>query len=69
VGPTFGRADSTVPTPFVLFPAAHGYRRRRYEGGGLRVTYDHPVSNEWGARAREQAQLRAILNEATVRAR
>ena len=35
--PTFGRADSTVSNPLVLFPAANGYRRRLYEGGAISV--------------------------------
>ena len=65
--PTFGRADSTVSNPFVLFPAANGYRRRLYEGRAFSVQYDHHASNEWGEHSREQEQLSAILNEATVR--
>jgi hypothetical protein len=65
--PAFGRADSTVSNPLVLFPAANGYRRRLYEGRAFSVQYDHHASNEWGEHSREQEQLSAILNEATVR--
>ena len=65
--PTFGRADSTVSNPLVLFPAANGYRRRLYEGRAFSVQFDHHASNEWGEHSREQEQLSAILNEATVR--
>ena len=65
--PAFGRADSTVSNPLVLFPAANGYRRRLYEGRAFSVQYDHHTSNEWGEHSREQEQLSAILNEATVR--
>ncbi|MBV5333567.1 hypothetical protein JZU54_08590, partial [bacterium] len=64
--PTFGRADSTVSKPFVLFPAANGYRRRLYEGRAFSVHYDHHASNEWDEHTREQEQLSAVLNEATV---
>ena len=56
-----------MPNPLVLFPAATGYRRRLYEGGAISVYYDHHASNEWGAHSREQEQLSAILNDATVR--
>jgi AraC family transcriptional regulator len=65
--PAFGRADSTVSNPLVLFPAANGYRRRLYEGRAFSVQYDHHANNEWGEHSREQEQLSAILNEATVR--
>lgn len=65
--PTFGRADSTVSNPLVLFPAANGYRRRLYEGEAISVYYDHHASNEWSEHTREQEQLSAILNDATVR--
>ena len=52
--PTFGRADSTVSNPLVLFRAANGYRRRLYEGRAFSVQYDHHASNEWGEHSREQ---------------
>ncbi len=65
--PSFRRADSTVSNPLVLFPAATGYRRRLYEGRAISVYYDHHASNEWSEHTREQEQLSAILNEATVR--
>ena len=64
--PAFGRADSTVSNPLVLFPAANGYRRRLYEGRAFSVHYDHHASNEWDEHTREQEQLSAVLNEATV---
>ena len=65
--PSFRRADSTVSNPLVLFPAATGYRRRLYEGGAISVYYDHHAGNEWSEHTREQEQLSAILNDATVR--
>ena len=53
-----------MSNPFVLFPAANGYRRRLYDGRAVSVYYDHHPRNEWGEHTREQEQVSAFLNEA-----